>query len=293
MTEKISQIFEVEIGLHTVRKFPDGESYVRIETDLENRDVIIVSDLSHPDCKTLPLLFAADLAASLHAKTVGLIVPYLPYMRQDKAFQAGEAITSHYYAKLLSSAFDWLLTVDPHLHRIKNLDQIYALHPIQLSATKALVAWIKQNVPCPLLVGPDSESLQWVQSVANDLAAPFLVAKKSRCGDRCIEIDLPDTQEYDAHSPVIIDDVISTGTTLIETIKALRKDGLKPPICLAVHALLNKETSAEILNAGAKSVITTNTIPHFTNGVDINFQIAHAVKAYLDKPRSKPLCRIV
>jgi len=97
------------------RRFPDGESYVRLHTPVAGRAVAFVCSLNAPDEKTLALLFAAGAARELGAARVGLVAPYLAYMRQDKRFQPGEALTSAHYADLLSRAFDWLATVDPHL----------------------------------------------------------------------------------------------------------------------------------------------------------------------------------
>ena len=104
-------------GKITIHKFPDEESLIKLETDVNDRTVIFLANLNQPNVKILPLLFAAETARELGASKVVLIAPYLPYMRQDKIFEAGEGITSKYFAKLLSSYFDGLITIDPHLHR--------------------------------------------------------------------------------------------------------------------------------------------------------------------------------
>src|SRR5690606_29301909 len=105
--------------------FPDGETLVRVDAPVAGRPVAIVARLDHPDAKTLALLFAADAVRELGAAGVGLVAPYLPYMRQDHRFHPGEAITSRSYARLLSRSFDFLVTVDPHLHRWHSLAEIY------------------------------------------------------------------------------------------------------------------------------------------------------------------------
>jgi ribose-phosphate pyrophosphokinase len=110
-----------------VHRFPDGETSVRIDTDVSGHDVVLAGSLDQPDGKTLPLLFATDAARELGARGVGLCAPYLAYMRQDARFNPGEAITSRSYARLLSGALDYLVTVDPHLHRWRTLDELYSL----------------------------------------------------------------------------------------------------------------------------------------------------------------------
>src|SRR6185503_12811188 len=122
---------------------------------------IILCTLADPDAKFLPLIFAAATARELGAARVGLVAPYLAYMRQDRRFNPGEAVTSRYVAKLISGAFDWLVTVDPHLHRYGALGEIYTIPTRAIHAAPLMSDWIRRNVPDPLIVGPDSESEQW------------------------------------------------------------------------------------------------------------------------------------
>lgn len=114
------------------RSFPDGETYLRFESPVEGRRVAIVCTLDRPDGKFLPLAYAARTATELGAESVGLVAPYLAYMRQDRRFQAGEALTSDIFASLISREFDWLVTVEPHLHRRKSLSEIYGIPKLSL-----------------------------------------------------------------------------------------------------------------------------------------------------------------
>ena len=116
-----------ERGTLELRHFPDGESYVRFRTPVERRHVILVCTLDRPDDKFLPLAFTAAAARDLGAMQVGLVSSYLAYMRQDRRFHKGEAVTSACFAELLSRQFDWLVTVDPHLHRRSSLSEIYSI----------------------------------------------------------------------------------------------------------------------------------------------------------------------
>jgi len=139
----------------------------------------------------LPLLFAADTARDLGARRIGLVAPYLAYMRQDIRFHAGEAVTSRTFAAILSRHLDWLVTVDPHLHRYHELSEIYRIPTQVVHAAPFLASWIKRNVARPLIIGPDLESEQWVSQVAADADAPFLVCEKIRSGDRHVTISIP------------------------------------------------------------------------------------------------------
>lgn len=189
---KLSLALSAELGELETRTFPDSESYVRLQTPPKDRDVILVCTLSKPDAKFLRLAFVAAAAKDLGARSVGLVAPYLAYMRQDIRFRDGEAISSVTFARLLSSVVDWLVTVDPHLHRRASLSEIYSIPTFLVHAGPVLADWIKAHVPHPVIVGPDSESRQWVAEVAERVDAPYRVLSKSRSGDRSVSISLPD-----------------------------------------------------------------------------------------------------
>jgi len=167
-----------------IRTFPDGESYVRIDSPVAGQELIVVCTLDRPDPKLLPLYFVASAAREQGARRIGLVAPYLAYMRQDKQFHPGEAVTSSAFARLLSGFVDWLVTVDPHLHRRSRLEEIYSVPCAVLHAAPPISAWIQQHVERPLLIGPDEESLQWVEAVAKAAGAPYVVLHKQRRGDR-------------------------------------------------------------------------------------------------------------
>ena len=197
-----------ELGDAIVRRFPDGESYVRIETSVRAREVLLVCTMDRPDEKFLPLAFLAATARDLSASRVGLVCPYLPYMRQDKRFREGEGVTSVYFADAISRSFDWIVTVDPHLHRRHRLSEIYRVPVVMAHAAPLIAAWIRQNVPSPVVVGPDEESAQWVGAVAADAGAPHLVLEKHRTGARQVEISPLKGSDRDLGTPIVVDDII-------------------------------------------------------------------------------------
>lgn len=181
-----------ELGVLETRQFPDGESYVRVRSDVAGRTVILVCSLARPDALVLRLVFAARTLRELGATRLILVAPYLAYMRQDKRFQPGEAVTSTHFAQLISAEVDRLVTIDPHLHRHAALSEIYTVPATALHAAPLLADWIAAQVDKPLIIGPDSESEQWVTEVARRAGAPHLVLEKSRHGDRDVEIAMPD-----------------------------------------------------------------------------------------------------
>lgn len=263
-----------ELGALETRRFPDGEAYVRLLSEVRGRDVEIVCTLARPDDQFLSLIFAAETARELGAASVNLVAPYLAYMRQDKRFKDGEAISSVHFAHLISQCFDSLVTVDPHLHRRRDLSEIFTVPTRVEHAAPLLADWIRTHVENPLVIGPDVESEQWVAAVAERAGgAPYAVSSKTRLGDRQVKIEVPDLARWRDRRPVLIDDIVSSGRTMIETARELATRGMAKPLCLAVHALFADESYAE-LNALAERVISTDTIAHPSNAVSVADLIA-------------------
>ena len=256
-------------GTMNIHYFPDGESLVRLETDVRNEDVFLFCSLDQPDNKALAIMFFAQTAKELGAQSVSLIAPYLGYMRQDKRFREGEAITSNIFAAFISEHFDSLTTVDPHLHRHKDMSEIYTIPVKVVHAADAIAEWIKNNVENPVLIGPDAESDQWVSDVAKKAGAPYTVLTKTRHGDREVEVSVPEVDKYKDHTPVLVDDIIST-RTMIAAVRHLNKDGMSPPVCIGVHAVFAGDACEALKNAGAARIVTCNTILHETNAIDIS-----------------------
>jgi ribose-phosphate pyrophosphokinase len=285
LRDRLADLSGLQTGLIETRPFPDGETYLRYKSSLEGRTVILVCSFERPNDKFLPLAFAAAAARDLGATNVGLVSPYLPYLRQDTRFHPGEAVTSKHFADLVSPLVDWLITVDPHLHRYRSLDEIYGVPSTVVHAAPFLSQWVKANVSRPLLIGPDSESEQWVSLVARGAEAPYVVLEKRRRGDRDVEISLPEISRWKGHRPVLVDDIASTARTMIEAAGGLKKAGMPPPICLLVHGLFSGTAYQQLMDAGVASIITSNTVPHPSNAIDMTPALLEAVKKMIQTNR--------
>ncbi|MBR1135275.1 ribose-phosphate pyrophosphokinase [Bradyrhizobium denitrificans] len=278
LTTELADQLDCETGKLNTRQFPDGETYLRFATDLNKRSVAIVCTLAHPDEKILPLIFAAATARELGASKVGLVAPYLAYMRQDRRFNAGEAVTSRQVARLISEAFDWMVTIDPHLHRYGDLSEIYSIPTRVVHAAPLISKWVKANIEKPLIIGPDSESEQWVAAVASDAAAPYCVLEKVRHGDRDVRITLRNLEAWQGRTAVLVDDIISSGRTMIEAVRLLAGQGWPPPVCIAVHGLFADHSDELLVGAGAR-VVTTNSVGTGRSEIDIGPLLGDAIKA--------------
>lgn len=242
LCDSLAKELESERGELTHHFFPDGESCIQIHSEVKGKKVILVDSLDKVNQKIMPLILASETLRELGANDIILCSPYLAYMRQDKAFQPGQGISARYFAKLISTYFDGLITIDPHLHRIKNLKEVYTIPAKTLHAGEAIANWIKDNIKEPLLIGPDSESRQWVEAIAKTIEAPFMVLEKIRRGDKDVEIKVPNLKDYQQKQIILVDDIISSAGTMIEVVKAIHKSSNLSPLCIAVHALFSKES---------------------------------------------------
>ncbi len=267
------------LGRAEHHRFPDGESLVRVLDPVGGaRQTVVVCPLDRPDEKTVPLVFLGRTLRELGAGRVGLVAPYLAYMRQDKRFRPGESLSNRLYADMLSSAFDWVTTVDPHLHRIAGLESLFRVPARVQHATAPLGVWIARNVENPFLIGPDDESRQWVAAVAAHAGARYAVLEKVRRGDRDVEIRMPAGFDLAGRTPVLVDDIISTGRTMIETVRLLRAQGSANPVCVGVHAVFAGNAWEDLKAAGAGRIVTTDAIPHPTNAISLAPLLAEGVR---------------
>ena len=260
------------------RRFPDGEIYLRLLDEVQGRHVAVVAQLRDPDPQLPGLLFLADALRELGASSVGLVAPYLPYMRQDIRFHAGEAMTSRSFAKLVSNAFGWLVTMDPHLHRIASLDAIYDLRAVVVPSAASVAAWVRTEVLQPHIVGPDEESEQWVSDVAARAGCAHSVLRKHRSGDRSVELRLPNLDALRGRTPVLVDDIISSGQTMATTVRELVAMGFAAPICVGVHPVFAGDALALLCAAGAARIVSCNTLLHPTNAIDVTTALAESVR---------------
>lgn len=264
-----------EVNLH---HFPDGESLIRLPPSLPEH-VIVCRSLNQPNDKLIELLLCATTARELGAKRLTLVAPYLSYMRQDIANQPGEAVSQRIVGKLLADLFDDVLTVDPHLHRISALTQAIPIkNAISLTAADQIGAFLKQQFNHAVLLGPDSESEQWVRAVAGNIGFEYAIADKNRLGDKQVEMSLPD-RDFGNQPVVIIDDIASTGRTLAKAAGLLQARGCQDIYAVVTHALFCGDAYIHILDAGVKTIWSTDSIDHPSSCIRLDSLLADAIKA--------------
>jgi len=244
--------------------FPDRESRVRVQLPVAAH-AVVVRHLHDPNSKLVETVLAADALRRAGARRVTLVAPYLPYMRQDKVFQPGEAISQRVVGSCLGRAFDRVLTLEPHLHRVHALNEVIP-RSHAVSAVPALAAWFARVAPGSLVVGPDEESAPWVRRVAAAARAPWVVGKKDRLSDRNVRISFPALPA--SRRAVLVDDIASSGVTLAVAAKALRRQGIERIDAIVVHAIFAAGALARIRASGVRRIVSCDTVPHMTNAMD-------------------------
>ncbi len=268
-----------ELAIHA---FPDGE--IRVTAGPASTTTIIYASLDRPNDKLIALLFAAEALRRGGARRLVLVAPYLCYMRQDTAFHEGEAISQKVIGSLLARCIDRVVTVDAHLHRTADITAVFpGIQSDNLSAMPAISDTLRKTGldPSTVVVGPDAESRPWVSDLAGRLGLSFTVAKKTRRGDRSVAIEFHDTARIAGRPALIVDDVVSSGGTIIACAKALTAAGATAIDAVVTHALFPEAACKQMTSSGIGSIRSTHSVPHFTNAIMLDELFTDALKGEL------------
>jgi ribose-phosphate pyrophosphokinase len=265
-----------------LKHFPDEDTYLRIPCRPKGKKVFLLADFGgDPDDVLIDVLLASKTLRKRGAKKVFLIAPYLPYLRQDEEFKKGEAVAGFIVAEFLSKLFDGVASVDPHLHRVGSLSGFFSCRTQKLTATGKIAEHIRNRKRGAVIVGPDIESRQWVEKVAKKAGAEAVVARKKRYSSRKVRVEIGKGKEKvrEKHA-VLVDDIISTGHTILEAVKALKREKAAKIDCYCVHGIFAEGALQKIRGQGV-TVYATNTIMNPAAKIDVSDELAKSVKKWL------------
>ncbi|MCF8475916.1 MAG: ribose-phosphate pyrophosphokinase [Pseudolabrys sp.] len=276
---RLAERLAVAVHEIDVHRFPDGE--LRVTVAPAAPVTIIYASLDQPNDMLLTILFAADALRRGGAKRLVLVAPYLCYMRQDAAFHAGEAISQKVIGRLLAQTVDRVITVDAHLHRTKRIADVFpGIEADNLSAMPAIADYLNATGfdPATIVVGPDAESEPWVTALANRLSADYAVARKTRRGDRSVEMTFADPAMFAGRPVLLVDDIVSSGGTLLACGKILAAAGASTIDAIVTHALFPAELTPAFLAGGFRSVRSTCSVPHPTNAIELDAILGESLR---------------
>src|SRR3989338_6641556 len=255
LAKNISKILNCEYSELKVNKFPDGELYVKFNAELKNKEIILIQTLHPSNDALLELIFACHTAKELGCRNIKLVIPYLAYIRQDKRFNPGEAVSSRIVGSLLSCV-DEIITIDPHLHRFNSLNEVFNTKTKKLTANEIIKKFISKNFKNPVIIGPDLESYQWAKKIALEINAEASILKKERFSSTKVKVSAVNGIE-------------------IKNKKKIKKRSIN---VIGIHGIFADKKVYEEIKKSTKSIITTNTIPNKNAKIDISQLIADSIK---------------
>ncbi|HEX6647810.1 MAG TPA: ribose-phosphate pyrophosphokinase [Nitrososphaeraceae archaeon] len=278
LARSISDNLNVKIIEPELKIFSDGESKLRIPS-VNNKHCIIVQSLyPPPDRHIIQLLMIIHKCKKDHASKITVIIPYMAYARQDKAFLDGEIISIAVLAQVIENfGVDEVITVD--IHKEVSLSY-FSIKIKNISAIPILADYIKNNVTIEksFIISPDAGGIERAEKFAQLLELPILCLKKKR--DRktgFVSIDENIGMKVDGMNAILIDDMISTGGSIVKACEVLKKQKIGNIIVFCTHAILVDNAFEKIINSGVKEIISTNSIPSICSKVDLSLILSDAL----------------
>jgi len=254
VAEDLSKEINATLAKVISKRFPDDELYVRIMDDISNEDVIIVQT-AYPDPNIIELFLLQNAVQEAGADNITIVVPYMGYGRQDKKFENGEPISAKAIANLISQNADRIITVDPHKEHILNF---FSTSAFSCSAVPELAKYLKEK-EVNMILAPDKGAFDRAKQASKIIDCDFDYMEKTRIDGTTVEIK-PKNLDARGKKVAIIDDIISTGGTMAQSIKELKKQGAKQVLVACTHGLFAGDAIKKLVSAGCNDIISTDTI---------------------------------
>lgn len=258
LAEEVAETIGIPLGDTTIRRFADGEIFVRINENVRGRDLFILQSTPPPAETILELLLLIDAARRASAARITAVIPYFGYARQDRKDQPRVSIGAKLVANMVTSAgADRVLAIDFHQHQLQGFFDIPVDH---LYAAPVLTRYFREKgLKNPVVVAPDVGAAKMARGFAKRLNATIGIIDKRRPTANVAEV-LHVIGEVDGRDCLLVDDLIDTGGTMTEAVAALKARGARNVYCCASHALFSGPAVERFRNSDVKEVVVTNTI---------------------------------
>jgi ribose-phosphate pyrophosphokinase len=259
LAEEIAQFLEWPLGEVTIKKFADGELFVRIDENVRGRDLFIIQSTTPPGDNIMELLLLIDAAHRASAARINAVIPYFGYARQDRKDQPRVAIGAKLMANMVATAgADRVLSVDFHQHQIQGFFDIPVDH---LYAAPVFTRYFREkHLNNLVVISPDVGSAKMARGFAKRLDATMGIIDKRRPAANVSEV-MNVIGEVEGKDCLLSDDMIDTAGTMAEAARALKERGANDIYACATHALLSGPAVERLSNAPFKEIVVTNTVP--------------------------------
>ena len=277
LAKKLSKRIKANLIKSTIRVFPDGESKITLSGKISKKKSIVVQSIYPPvDSNLIQALSLISKAKEISSEVIA-VIPYLGYARQDREFLPGEVVTMKVLAKLFKGVgASKIIAVD--IHSVIGFKH-FTIKSKNVTAIPDLVKYFKKlNLKDPIVVSPDQGGKDRAKEFAVEFGLEFIALEKKR--DRKtgkVQIKTKNTDEVIGRDLILVDDMISTGGSIINATQFLKKQKCKRVYVACTHALLMNDAEKKIKKAGVTKIVSTNTIPGKTSMVDVSNTISKAI----------------
>ena len=277
LAKKLSKKIKANLVKSEIRVFPDGESKITLIGKISKKKSIVLQSIYPPVDTNLVQVLSLITKAKENSSEVIAVIPYMGYARQDREFLPGEIVTMKVLGKLFKSAgASKIIVVD--IHSSIGLKH-FSIKTKNVTAIPDLVGFFKKlSLKNPLVVSPDQGGKERAKKFAKEFNSDYIALEKTRDKKTGkVKIKTKNLEEVENRDLILVDDIISTGGSIIKATQFLKKQKCKKIYVACTHALLMNDAEKKIKKAGVTSIISTNTIPGKTSKVDISKTIAKAI----------------
>ncbi|WP_147635463.1 ribose-phosphate diphosphokinase [Risungbinella massiliensis] len=260
LAEQIASALHIELGKVQINRFKSGEIYVHYEESVRNCDIFLVQTFSHPiNENIMELLIMADAAKRASARSITAVIPYFAYARQEKKDAPREPITGKMIADLLANVgIDRVITFDLHAPAIQGFFNIPVDHLTMIDSITEYL--LQKGITNPVVVSPDAGRAKAAEKLATYLDAPFAIMMKKRPAHNAARVTHI-IGEVEGRTPIIIEDMIDTGGTIVSVVEHLQAKGANPAYICATHPVFSANAVERLIHPAIQEVVVADTLP--------------------------------